>query len=376
MTNKKHIAASGAKKGKWVACSAQDCQNGGLHINSSELHVLREHIRATNEQKYSLADVPVAAVSDYLLLPQQSKDTIMQAMVKKAREEGSSIGGLDQRIYRAVDNDLDEGTTKQVFQEHGFTPVDTESYQGQSPMTEDESIEESKRDLAWTTQKEKRSLAYFSTENFDWVNRALHERSTLPSVKGSKANFGSGEIITETESTTEGEFVDDPYVTDPKDQTREVLEEVVNTMDSALGKVPRGDTRTLYRGVRYDIGKLEVAQWVQQNAHVGNQITFEGYVSTSASYNVVNNTYADEDGSLIFEIRTSLGANISSVSSYAEEQEVLMPRNTSYTVAGSHHVTRSNGKTATVVQLISNERPRTPEKAQRKSLLSWFRPQR
>lgn len=338
--------------------------------------MLREHIRATNGQKHSLANVPVAAVSDYLLLPQQIKDTIMQAMVKKAREEGSSIGGLDQRIYRAVDNDLNEGTTKQVLQEHGFTPVDAESYQGQSPMTEDESIEESKRDLAWTTQKEKRSLAYFSTENFDWVNRALHERSILPSVKGSKANFGSGEIMTETESTVEGEFVDDPYVTDPKDQTREVLKEVVNTMDSALGKVPRGDTRTLYRGVRYDIGKLEVAQWVQQNAHVGNQITFEGYVSTSASYNVVNNTYADEDGSLIFEIRTSLGANISSVSSYAEEQEVLMPRNTSYTVAGSHHVTRSNGKTATVVQLISNERPRTPEKTQRKSLLSWFHPQR
>lgn len=272
------------------------------------------------------------------------------------------------------------------YLEYGFKDSKNKNnYHHSDVRNETESIKESQKDLTLVSNLERKALTYFSTENFDWINEATYENKKLPNVKGSKANFGEGEIETIITSVKEGEqFAENPYVTPKTERTYQAFTETVNTLDSALEKAPRRKTRLLYKGVNAGSGmgkSLTVQQWLTKEAKLGNTITFKGYQSTSESYETASETYARDNQSVIFEIRTPEGLNISSISSYPEEQEVLLPRNGRYIVVGRRdYVPRSRGRKTTIVQLVAvneknevlNGRNHTPVQATEVKKKKWF----
>lgn len=123
-----------------------------------------------------------------------------------------------------------------------------------------------------------------------------------------------------------------------------------------MAKAPRKRTRTLYRGVQQGgtgASGQPVEAWASQEAHLGEKVTFDGYQSTSSSFSIASETYASDDSSVIFEIRTPEGVNLTSISSYQEEQEVLLPRKSTYVIVGKHDVIRPTGRTATIIQMVA-----------------------
>ena len=251
----------------------------------------------------------------------------------------------------------------QSYLKYGFTPINkTKPFFQEAALTEEESIQESKRDLFLASESEKKALVYFSTDNYDWVNGALYSKESLPSVKGSRANFGDGTVDTQITSVASGEqFAEDQYITPESERTQEALKEVVNTLDTALDKAPRTKTRLLYRGVQPN-GQIDGKPawlWAKQNAPVGKVLKFDGYLSTTSEYETANKTYASDKESVIFEIRTPEGLNISSISSYSDEQEVLLPRGEQYAVVGNHYVRRRKDtpkgslKGTRIIQLVA-----------------------
>jgi hypothetical protein len=117
-------------------------------------------------------------------------------------------------------------------------------------------------------------------------------------------------------------------------------------------------------------------EWAKKGTLVGDHLTFDGYQSASSSYSVASDTYASDRGSVIFALSTPEGVNISSISSYPEEQEVVLPRKSSYRVVGKYEEERKPGNIVTIVQLVAvnsrkevlNERDR--EEGKKKSWLA------
>lgn len=351
--SKKHIAASGAQAGKWVACSAKNCRNGGLHVDNADLNCVRFHLNRTSDNKVQIQTVPLEAVEEFNALSDEDQDALRRSFVEDLKKQGAVIGGEKYaRFYEKESPIVDSG--------HGFTPFKTNGFKRDSPLTEKESIEESKRELFLTSDKEKSAVVYFSTENYFWVNEALYEGKQLPSVKGSKADFRNGAIPTEVEAFKVGQKASESTLTPESERTREFLKEAVNTLDSVMMKSPKDKERIVYKGMRFGNDGIENASvWADKKMVVGSEVTFDGYQSTSLSYDVANETYADNEDAVIFEIKTSEGVNISSLSSYSEEQEVLLPRNSTYKVVGKTVVNRASGGRGLLVQLVAVSPPKS-----------------
>lgn len=352
MSNK-HIAASGEKAGKWVACTAKVCRNGGLHVDNVDLNCIRHHLNKTSGKSIQIQSVPLKAVEEFNNLSDENRDALRQSFVEDLKKEGAYVSGENyDRFYEKETPTIDSG--------HGFVPFKKEGFKREVILSEKESIEESKRDLFLASEKEKAAVVYFSTENYFWVNEALYEGKKLPSVKGSKADFRDGSIPTMVESVKAGEKSSDVTLTPESERTQEFLKEAVNTLDSVMMKSPKDKERIVYKGMRFGNDGIENARvWVDKNMVVGGEVTFDGYQSTSLSYDVANNTYADNDDAVIFEIKTSEGVNISSLSSYPEEQEVLLPRNSTYKVVGKTVVNRAEGGRGLLVQLVAVSPPKS-----------------
>jgi len=173
------------------------------------------------------------------------------------------------------------------------------------------------------TSEEWDAVNEISTDSYEWINGALY-------------------------SDNPHDLLEDNGVS-PK-----FLDELTKNIDSALSKGPK-QQRTLYRGVRKDSRvftsdnkKVAVSEWVENNLKVGEEIVFDGYQSASPNPDVAMD-YAGgaelsmvgslrkkglaSDG-LLYEIITPEGLNISSISDFPEEQEVLLPRKSRYVVVG------------------------------------------
>jgi len=79
MSEKKHVAKSGARAGQWVTCTAKaNCRNGGTHISSHTLNDARNWLSNAGTKK-SLAQITEEDVAAY------QKD-FLQAGTRKASD--------------------------------------------------------------------------------------------------------------------------------------------------------------------------------------------------------------------------------------------------------------------------------------------------
>lgn len=74
-----------------------------------------------------------------------------------------------------------------------------------------------------------------------------------------------------------------------------------------------------------------VDNWINNHGRLGQTVSFSSYTSTSTCISVASRM---SNEGILFEILTPEGVNITSVSEYTSEREVLLPRNQTYAVVG------------------------------------------
>ena len=138
------------------------------------------------------------------------------------------------------------------------------------------------------------------------------------------------------------------------------LEEEYAQLDTVISNAPQ-IPKTVYRGIQGYSPLFEkygglIGAWLKEkNVTLGSELSFEGYTSTSVS-NSTACSFASIHGkmdSLVFEIKTPEGLNVSSVSKYAWEHEFLLPRNTRYRVVGIGEQEKPRGGTVHLIQMVA-----------------------
>ena len=128
-----------------------------------------------------------------------------------------------------------------------------------------------------------------------------------------------------------GGFDDDDVFGDP-DFGGFAEGDMIALMDEAFSSAPeRADAdRPLYRGVqaRVNYSGAHSTGGKVADASVGDVVVFPEYLSTSTSLAVADD-FSDSDGGelTVMEIRTPRGLHMSAVSTHADEDECLLPRN-------------------------------------------------
>lgn len=218
-------------------------------------------------------------------------------------------------------NNLDENS----YKEFGFKSMEGGYRNTRSQKTDDSEIMNlSKNEVKDLTKDEKFSLQFFTSNQFNWFNKALYSGD----LDGDESK-GEHRLF-ETSSTDYGAGTV-PY----QSQNKATVRYITDKMDSALAKGP-GVQRIVYRGISKNSPIFEdnVSQWIDSNAKLGQEITFDGYQSASH----VNNTAANYagKGGLVYEILTPEGVNVTSLSDYTWESEITLPRQSRYMVVGVH----------------------------------------
>ena len=210
----------------------------------------------------------------------------------------------------------------------------------------------SKLELEGLKSEEVKGLRYFTSSAYEWLNEALYTQKIKPTVTNDHNVFDTK----------------DEWHLDVLERDENALHQVCNAIDSAMDKAPKKQ-RVVYRGVSkfsaifgeedsfanpYDdnerAGALE--KWVSTNLKLGQEIKFDGYQSSTPNKKTAIN-YANNQG-LMYEILTSEGINVTDVSHFDYEREVLLPRDARYMVVGVHkNVEDKFGRKYQVVQLVA-----------------------
>jgi hypothetical protein len=195
-------------------------------------------------------------------------------------------------------------------------------------LTLNELKELSGAELEAVSHGEQSALTLYTTSAYNWINGALYAKSPNLRTPG------------EYEQPNKIYFPEEGYgpYSEP---TPDCLKQTVEKMDSGLLK-NAGDQKTVYRGMKFwheafesDLPEDEtVAAYVDKHYSLGQEVVFDGYQSASYSP-AMGGSYAGENG-LIFEIKTSSGVNVSKVSNYDLEREIILPRNSRYMIVGIH----------------------------------------
>ena len=94
MSNKRHKAKSGAKVGEWVTCTAKDCQNGGIHATTSELHFAKNKFEEeTGVKPSSLHAIPMAFLEKLSTSGELAQHTA--AIISQDRAKQIDLGSND-----------------------------------------------------------------------------------------------------------------------------------------------------------------------------------------------------------------------------------------------------------------------------------------
>lgn len=154
-----------------------------------------------------------------------------------------------------------------------------------------------------------------------------------------------------------GGFDDDDMFGDPVSLREEIdagvltvqkADRVIALMDEAFSSAPeRADAdRPLYRGVqaRVNYSGVHSTGGKVAAARVGDVVVFPEYLSTSTSLAVADD-FSDGDGGelTVMEIRTPRGLHMSAVSTHADEDECLLPRNMRLRMVGERRERTADG---------------------------------
>ena len=247
---------------------------------------------------------------------------------------------------------LDENS----YKEFGFAAPNVERNTLMGEHDLDFLVEQSAEETSILTNQERAALRFFTSDEFEWVNRALYGDKATPS-----------EIVQDSDQdilTSAEEFLDPDDDAGEADiylirdtRTPAVLKEVTKYMDSAMEKSV-SKQRKVYRGMspsNVAFNDMSVQDFVDKNLKLGSEIVFDGYQSTSLSASTALSYNANSG--IFFEILTSEGVNVVSLSEYEEECEVLLPRGSRYMVVGVHdaQITANSFAfaDATLVQLVA-----------------------
>lgn len=208
---------------------------------------------------------------------------------------------------------------------------------------------------------EKKALQVYTGEAYGWINSSMFPEGKTRMFKKDPKEYKL--LLQEGDET----FENSAYLLAPKNP--EFLKEFDGHVTSAMAKAPL-QQRTVYRGMSSwhnafknpDGTKTSINEYVASHFSLGQEVVFDGYQSTSSSVEIGQNYTSTRDG-LLFEIKTSSGLNVTSVSQFDREHEVILPRSSRYMVVGVHErvnysskpVDSSLVKTAyntTVVQLV------------------------
>jgi hypothetical protein len=242
---------------------------------------------------------------------------------------------------------------RQVSGQIDYTKLDEKSYEtfgfkGEEDvrdfqMTPSEYATISENELADLTIAEKKALMSFTGDEFRWINGALFANTEdgVYLYSGDDEEYGENNERYSNEPYSESRDIPEyAEMVDEEAKTPQHLKEVVALMDSAMAKAPQ-QQRTVYRGMSNFHSAFAqyqniVSDYVDENLNIGQEVVFDGYQSTSVSPSSAANYAGNMDG-LIFEMKTSSGLNVQDLSTYSEEQEVLLPRNTRFMVVGIQH---------------------------------------
>lgn len=192
----------------------------------------------------------------------------------------------------------------------------------------------SRHELSNLSYSEKKALQVYTGDAYGWINSSMFPTGKTRMFKKDPKEYEP--MLKEGKEV----FEDSPYVYAPKNP--EFLKEFDGYVTSAMPKAPL-QQRLVYRGMsswhgafsKSDGTKATLKEYVDKNFSLGQEVVFDGYQSTSTSVDVAQN-YTSHDDGLLFEIKTSSGLNVTSVSQFDREQEVILPRGSRYMVVGLH----------------------------------------
>lgn len=163
-------------------------------------------------------------------------------------------------------------------------------------------------------------------------------------------DFAGGDLFGDYDS---GEPVSLREEIDAGGLTVQKADRVIALMDEAFSSAPeRADgERPLYRGVqaRVNYSGAHSTGGKVADARVGDVVVFPEYLSTSTSLDVADD-FSDSDGGelTVMEIRTPRGLHMSGVSTHADEDECLLPRNMRLRMVGERRERTSGGNVRVV----------------------------
>lgn len=214
-------------------------------------------------------------------------------------------------------------------------------------------VELSKKELTEVSLKEQAALRFFTSGSFKWFNKAIYTKgANLDSTLEQDKDFDPLASVTNPK-----EYI--PIL--DKDKTFETVKTVAKYLDTAVEKGPKVQ-RILYRGVSSKSstfkGYENSSAWIDANSSIGQEVEWEGYQSTSyeslTAANFSNMGQLKSPG-IIYEILTSEGVNVSDLSHFSEEAEVVIPRKSRYVVVGVHKNIETGhfGRKSHVVQMVA-----------------------
>jgi hypothetical protein len=244
------------------------------------------------------------------------------------------------------------------FRSFGFQDPDEARF-NQLDMDELKSL--SQDELANIGIAEQKALRTYTGNSYEDINEALYNDDPLSRQLKTYPEYESVYDDSISDSTYSGPL---GYPI-PARGTREFLKDFDSRVTSAMSKAPQKQ-RIVYRGIKRThpslVGGLD--KYVDDQLSLGQEVKFDGYQSTSVAPGVAL-TYSGDDDGLIFEIKTPSGINVSNVSGYDDEREVILPRGGRYTVVGVHKKVQYTvqdvdsevesdafARTVTIVQLV------------------------
>lgn len=206
--------------------------------------------------------------------------------------------------------DLDE----ESYMDFGFqelSPFEDNTLTSSDYITDSKKVKElSKQELSHLTKEEKEAVHLFSTDEFLRINADLYGMELDESLREPDYDYD--------------------------------LPTVLKSMDTIFNKTP-GIQRTVYRGMglRHMLFEqnggesyIDPNDYMYDNYTLGSEVVFDGYQSSSTDPEV-GLSFAGNQG-LLFRVKTSSGLNITSISEYDSEKEVLLPKQARYMVVGVH----------------------------------------
>lgn len=357
------------------------CRTGGRRC---ETHWTPEQKAADNARRRAIYAAKTAALGESVLTQEK-----LHLLMNEQRSVNTNATA-DQQTSASVDM---ESITDQSYLDYGFeNPGDLSDYKqsfDDDELTEEVIADSNDKELPALNYRERAALSVFASRSYSTINTYLHGVPTAEKIQRTGLadrfdhSINSEDEYLKERDDDDAESRSEEYIVNRsiRDTCRSFyyhemitatnLQDYVSTVDSAFSKAS-GVERTLYRGESFGKEHHEgtLKEYIDTHMKLGSKVKFKGLQSTSLKEKAAKDfgCVGKYDG-IVYEIKSPSGINISGVSPYPGESEVLLPRNTQYRVVGVHYMGGRNNFTGenintAVIQLVEvddNDNVRTKD---------------